>query len=66
MSRMEEIPKNRLADDFGDDSLDLVERVMQLEEELDINIPDEDAAKIHTVQDALRYLKERRNGGPAA
>ena len=50
-------------DDLGADSLDLVELIMALEEEfsnpsLKIEIPDEDAEKILTVQDALDYLKD--------
>ncbi|MBN1503425.1 MAG: acyl carrier protein [Candidatus Eisenbacteria bacterium] len=45
-------------DDLGADSLDTVELVMALEEEFDIEIPDEDAEKMKTVQDALDYLKK--------
>lgn len=45
-------------DDLGADSLDTVELVMALEEEFDIEIPDEDAEKIRTVKDAIDYLKE--------
>ncbi len=45
-------------DDLGADSLDTVELVMALEEEFDIEIPDEDAEKIHTVQDAINYIQE--------
>lgn len=44
-------------DDLGADSLDVVELVMALEEEFDIEIPDEDAEKIETVQDAINYLE---------
>lgn len=44
-------------DDLGADSLDTVELVMKLEEEFDIEIPDEDAADIRTVGDAINYLK---------
>lgn len=44
-------------DDLGADSLDTVELVMALEEEFDIEIPDEDAEKIATVRDAITYLK---------
>ncbi|MFN2363645.1 MAG: acyl carrier protein [Halarsenatibacteraceae bacterium] len=44
-------------DDLGADSLDVVELVMALEEEFDIEIPDEDAEKIETVQDAIDYLE---------
>lgn len=45
-------------EDLGADSLDTVELVMALEEEFDIEIPDSDAEKIQTVQDALTYLDE--------
>jgi acyl carrier protein len=45
-------------DDLGADSLDTVELVMALEEEFDIEIPDEDAEKIQTVQDAVDYITE--------
>lgn len=43
--------------DLGADSLDLVELIMSLEEEFDVEIPDEDAENILTVGDALRYLE---------
>lgn len=45
-------------DDLGADSLDIVELVMALEEEFDLEIPDEDAEKIVTVSDAVNYIKE--------
>jgi acyl carrier protein len=45
-------------DDLGADSLDLVELIMALEEEFDMEIPDEDAEKISTVGDAIKYIKE--------
>jgi len=45
-------------DDLGADSLDTVELVMALEEEFDIEIPDEDAEKIQTVKDAVNYIKD--------
>lgn len=45
-------------DDLGADSLDTVELVMALEEEFDVEISDEDAEKIQTVQDAIDYLSE--------
>ena len=48
-------------DDLGADSLDTVELVMALEEEFEIEIPDEDAEKITTVQQAIDYINERRN-----
>ncbi len=44
-------------DDLGADSLDQVELIMAMEEEFDVSIPDEDAEKIGTVQDALDYIK---------
>ncbi|MDA0746904.1 MAG: acyl carrier protein [bacterium] len=46
-------------DDLGADSLDTVELVMAFEEEFDIEIPDEDAEKLETVNDATEYLKNR-------
>ncbi len=48
-------------DDLGADSLDTVELVMALEEEFDIEIPDEDAEKIATVQNAVDYIKNQTN-----
>ncbi|MGD8400867.1 MAG: acyl carrier protein [Bacillota bacterium] len=45
-------------DDLGADSLDIVELVMALEEEFDLEIPDEDAEKMVTVADAVNYIKE--------
>ncbi len=44
--------------DLGADSLDTVELVMEFEDEFDINIPDEDAEKIQTVGEAVKYIKE--------
>ncbi|MDA0373293.1 MAG: acyl carrier protein [Planctomycetota bacterium] len=45
--------------DLGADSLDTVELVMEFEDEFGINIPDEDAEKIQTVGDAVRYIQEK-------
>ncbi|MCM2267611.1 MAG: acyl carrier protein [Elusimicrobiales bacterium] len=45
--------------DLGADSLDTVELVMALEEEFDIEIPDEDAEKIKTVGEAVSYIKDK-------
>ena len=50
-------------DDLGADSLDIVELVMAFEEEFDIEIPDEEAEKIATVQDAVDYIAEHSEGG---
>ncbi len=52
-------PEASFVDDLGADSLDLVELVMALEEEFGQEIPDEDAEKITTVQDAINYINER-------
>lgn len=46
-------------DDLGADSLDIVELVMAMEEEFDIEIPDEDAEKLRTVQDVASYLASK-------
>jgi acyl carrier protein len=43
-------------DDLGADSLDLVELIMSMEEEFDVEIPDDDAEKMVTVKDAIDYL----------
>ena len=48
-------------DDLGADSLDTVELVMALEEEFDIEIPDEEAEKIAKVQDAIDYITNHTN-----
>lgn len=47
-------------DDLGADSLDTVELVMAFEEEFDLEIPDEDAEKITTVGEAIKYLEEKQ------
>ncbi|MBW5802707.1 acyl carrier protein [Coxiella endosymbiont of Ornithodoros amblus] len=49
-------------DDLGADSLDTVELVMAFEEEFETEIPDEDAEKITTVQQAIDYIKEHSAG----
>ncbi|MDE0300002.1 MAG: acyl carrier protein [Candidatus Poribacteria bacterium] len=49
-------PDASFMDDLGADSLDTVELIMALEEEFDMEIPDGDAEKIRTVQDALDYM----------
>ena len=46
-------------DDLGADSLDIVELVMAMEETFDVEIPDDDAEKIQTIGDAVKYLKEK-------
>ena len=58
--KKEEVTDNaKFVDDLGADSLDTVELVMALEEEFGIEIPDEDAEKLATVGDALRYIDEK-------
>ena len=49
----------KFIDDLGADSLDTVELIMQFEEEFEIEIPDEDAEKILSVQQALEYIKSK-------
>ena len=51
-------PQASFIDDLGADSLDTVELVMAFEEEFGIDIPDEDAEKMVTVNDAIKYLEE--------
>jgi acyl carrier protein len=53
-------PDANFIDDLGADSLDLVELVMAFEEEFDIEIPDEAAEKILTVQDAVDYINNKQ------
>ena len=52
----EVVPDASFVDDLGADSLDLVELIMSMEEEFDIDISDEDAEKLVTVQDAINYI----------
>ncbi|MBI5826447.1 MAG: acyl carrier protein [Deltaproteobacteria bacterium] len=52
-------PQASFVDDLGADSLDTVEMVMAFEEEFNIEIPDEDAEKIKTVQDAVEYIQKK-------
>jgi acyl carrier protein len=50
--------ESKFIEDLGADSLDVVELVMALEEKFDIEIPDEDAEKILTVGDAIKYVED--------
>ena len=52
------MPEAKFIEDLGADSLDIVELVMALEEEFGVDIPDEDADKLKTVGDAMKYLQE--------
>jgi len=63
VEEQEVAPSASFVDDLGADSLDLVELIMSLEEEFSnpsrkVEIPDEDAEKIVTVQDAIDYIKD--------
>ncbi|MBA3005683.1 MAG: acyl carrier protein [Proteobacteria bacterium] len=52
------VPNASFVDDLGADSLDLVELIMAMEEAFDVEIPDEDAEKINTVQNAIDYINK--------
>ena len=52
-------PQASFIDDLGADSLDTVELIMALEEEFNVEIPDEDAEKMATVGDAIRYIESK-------
>ncbi len=54
------VPNASFVDDLGADSLDLVELIMAMEEGFDIEIPDEDAEGIATVQDAIDYVNKQK------
>ena len=54
-------PETSFVNDLGADSLDTVELVMELEEEFDINIPDDAAEKIQTVGQAIEYILKAQN-----
>ncbi len=54
------VPNASFIDDLGADSLDLVELIMAMEEGFDIEIPDEDAEGIATVQDAIDYVSKQK------
>ncbi len=53
-------PEASFIDDLGADSLDIVELVMAMEEEFDIEIPDEEAEKLKTVQDVYTYVNSKK------
>lgn len=52
-------PEASFIDDLGADSLDTVELIMALEEEFSVEIPDEDAEKMTTVGDAIKYISDK-------
>lgn len=53
-------PTARFTEDLGADSLDIVEMIMRIEEELELEIPDEDAEKLATVDDAVKYVENNQ------
>ncbi|HMA85460.1 MAG TPA: acyl carrier protein [Desulfosalsimonadaceae bacterium] len=55
----EVVPEASLIDDLGADSLAIVELIMTMEEEFDIEVPDEDAEKLATVKDAVSYIIDK-------
>ena len=52
------VPEANFIEDLGADSLDLVELVMHMEDEFDVEIPDDDAENIRLVQDAINYIQQ--------
>jgi acyl carrier protein len=59
---LEEVtPQASFIEDLGADSLDIVELIMALEEEYDLEIPDEDAEKIQTVEDVTKYIQGKQS-----
>ncbi len=59
VSRDKVTMETSFVNDLGADSLDTVELVMEFEDEFELNIPDEDAEKIQTVGDAVKYIEEK-------
>ena len=57
----EVVPTASFIDDLNADSLDIVELVMTMEEEFDLDIPDEDAEKMKTVGDVVKYITSKAN-----
>jgi acyl carrier protein len=54
-------PESSFIEDLGADSLDIVELVMAMEEEFEVEIPDEEAENIKTVGDAINYINTHKN-----
>ena len=62
LDRSQVAPESSFLEDLGADSLDIVQLIMALEEEFDINIPDDAAEKIQTVGQAVKYIEDGMNG----
>jgi acyl carrier protein len=56
-------PQASFIEDLGADSLDIVELVMAFEEEFGVEVPDEEAEKLQTVQDVIDYIKNKQQSG---
>lgn len=54
-------PEAKFIEDLGADSLDVVELVMAFEEQFDVEVPDEDAEKLLTVGDVIKYIEDKEN-----
>lgn len=52
-------PQAKFIEDLGADSLDTVELVMAFEEEFNVEVPDEEAEKLHTVGDVVKYIEDK-------
>lgn len=55
------VPSASFIDDLGADSLDTVELVMAFEEEFGVEVPDEEAEKLRTVEDVIKYIEEQQS-----
>jgi acyl carrier protein len=62
VDKTEVTPEAKFIDDLGADSLDIVELLMALEDEYEIQVPDEDAEGMQTVGDIVAYIEERTKG----
>lgn len=60
VAKADVVPQASFVDDLGADSLDLVELVMTMEEKFSVDIADEDAEKMKTVQDAIDYIQQHQ------
>lgn len=61
VDRKEVTPEKSFVEDLNADSLDQTELIMMFEEKLDLEISEEEAAKIKTVGDIIRYIEQRKN-----